>query len=52
MSQPQQFEVLVLGSGTAASSSLGIWRERGDEPPWWSAGIWRELSSSMTYRGI
>jgi hypothetical protein len=38
MSQSEQFEVLILGSGQGASYWLGIWRDWGDGPPSWSAG--------------
>jgi hypothetical protein len=39
MSQPEQFEVLILGSGQGGESYwLGIWRDRGDGLPSWSAG--------------
>ena len=38
MSQPEQFEVLILGSGRGESYWLGIWRDRGGGQPSWNAG--------------
>jgi hypothetical protein len=38
MSQPERFEVLILGSGQGASYWLGIWRDRGGGLPLSSAG--------------
>src|SRR4029077_10399342 len=38
MSQPERFEVLILGSGQGGKLLVGIWRDRGDGPPSLSAG--------------
>ena len=41
MSQPEQFEVLILGSGQGGKLLaywLGIWRDRGGGQPSWNAG--------------